>query len=707
MTAEDGGAIFTWVDYRDDPQNILSDIYAQKVNPQGNSLWGANGVVVCNAEQQQLAARFTSDGSNGAIFGWEDVRNGNDILDADIYAQRISSAGAPMWTANGVLISNADDYQHSVLLKSDLSHGAFLVWATKTGATSLTVQSLSIQHLNSAGQIQLPQNGVAFHSGIDGNIEDPVMVSTSDSRFLVFWRDLRDGNGCLYVQLMDTSANVFLEPNGHPLCGGAANGNMDTPRFVSDMMHGALVVWKDSRGTSLFNQTYAQRIDNTGTPLWTPGGVHVFPPAPGAEDEQANPYIAPDGTGGAFVLWSGTVDSQIFVFAQKLDAEGNRIWSDPLQVSYGVSEDLCYGAVADGEGGVITTWVGGSWPSFYVFGQKLDGNGNAQWGDSGLFVCPADSNQDRPTVVADGYGGAFFAWEDKRNSFDYNVVAQYVDRSGALMWSDSGLTVCNAASDQGSIKMTLDDADGEDNVFILWHDFRNANQDIYFQKVAFSGQILCEDNGFPVCIFANDQDYPVMVADRGGGVYFTWEDYRDVTQSDIFAQHVDESCGIVQLWHWTANGDSVNNELRKQLGPAIAPDGDGGAIIAWEDGRSSGKEETFNLFLQHVNDGTTPVIESSQPVPVTFQLHQNYPNPFNPATRIRYDLSNTAFVKLVIFDILGRRVRVLENRTMPAGSHEVVWNGKTASGFDASSGIYFYKLEAGNHSEVRKMVLLK
>jgi len=710
MTADDGGAIFTWVDFRNDPSNILGDIYAQKVDPAGNALWSANGVVVCNAAQQQWGARFTSDGANGAIVGWEDIRNGNDIGDADIYAQRISSSGAPMWLANGVLISDADDYQNSVLLKSDLTHGAFLVWATQAGSASLTVQSLSIQHVNSTGQIQLPQNGVEFHSGIDGDSKDPIMVKTSDSRFLVLWRDLRNGGiGCLYMQLMDTSANVFLEPNGRSLCGGAADGNMASPRFVSDLANGALLVWEDNRSTSLFTQVYAQRIDNTGTPLWTPGGVHVFVPNPGPEDQQASPYVAPDGTGGAFVLWSGTVSGRIYVFAQKLNASGARVWANPIQVSNGVLEDICFGAVPDGEGGVITTWKGGAWPSFKVYGQKLDSNGNAQWDTNGTLVCPADSNQDWSTVIADGNGGAFFAWEDKRDSVDYNIVAQHIDRSGNLVWPDSGLTICNAISDQGSISMVLDTYNNNDNVFFLWQDFRNASEDVYLQKVTSAGEILCEDNGFPVCTTEYDQPYPVMAYDQGGGVYITWEDWRQIVKSDLFGTHINGDCEYVHEFHqWSVNGDSVNNELFKQLGPAIAPDGDGGAIIAWEDGRSSGKEETFNLFLQRVNDWTTsPVISESEPVPVTFHLEQNYPNPFNPATRIRYDLSHAGFVKLVIYDVLGRRVRVLENRMMPAGSHEVVWNGKTASGSYASSGIYFYRLQAGSRSEVRKMVLLK
>jgi glycosidase len=86
----------------------------------------------------------------------------------------------------------------------------------------------------------------------------------------------------------------------------------------------------------------------------------------------------------------------------------------------------------------------------------------------------------------------------------------------------------------------------------------------------------------------------------------------------------------------------------------------------------------------------------------TYSLEQNYPNPFNPSTKIRFAIPNSGFVKLKVFDILGREIKTLINNELPAGIHEV--------NFDASylsSGIYFYRIESGSFVETKKMILLK
>jgi len=94
-------------------------------------------------------------------------------------------------------------------------------------------------------------------------------------------------------------------------------------------------------------------------------------------------------------------------------------------------------------------------------------------------------------------------------------------------------------------------------------------------------------------------------------------------------------------------------------------------------------------------------------IPDAFELSQNYPNPFNPATRICFDLARRAKVHLDIYNILGQRVAVLVDETMPAGRHTVQWGGRDKSGRRAASGIYFYRLKAGEFTETRKMLLLK
>lgn len=93
--------------------------------------------------------------------------------------------------------------------------------------------------------------------------------------------------------------------------------------------------------------------------------------------------------------------------------------------------------------------------------------------------------------------------------------------------------------------------------------------------------------------------------------------------------------------------------------------------------------------------------------PLTFALKQNYPNPFNPTTRIGFELPRAGQVTMVIFNILGQRVRELANRAYAAGKHEITWDGKDDWGTEVSSGIYFYRLRSGSTTLSRKMLLLR
>ena len=83
-------------------------------------------------------------------------------------------------------------------------------------------------------------------------------------------------------------------------------------------------------------------------------------------------------------------------------------------------------------------------------------------------------------------------------------------------------------------------------------------------------------------------------------------------------------------------------------------------------------------------------------------LYQNYPNPFNPTTKIEYSIPKTSFVTLKVYDILGREVVMLVNEEKSVGNYKAEFNGS-----NLSSGIYFYKLQAGDYTSVKKMVLLK
>ena len=113
----------------------------------------------------------------------------------------------------------------------------------------------------------------------------------------------------------------------------------------------------------------------------------------------------------------------------------------------------------------------------------------------------------------------------------------------------------------------------------------------------------------------------------------------------------------------------------------------------------------FNTDSQLIGSGYEEILLS--PVPEEFALHQNYPNPFNPITTIQYDVPYQSDIRLVIYDILGREVVQLVNKTLDAGYHTTMWNGQDHLGLPVSAGIYFFQIQSNDFVNTQKMILLK
>lgn len=122
--------------------------------------------------------------------------------------------------------------------------------------------------------------------------------------------------------------------------------------------------------------------------------------------------------------------------------------------------------------------------------------------------------------------------------------------------------------------------------------------------------------------------------------------------------------------------------------------------------RGAGTAVVSRLVLKETGSGFT-----SQPdekaIPVRYALEQNYPNPFNPSTLIRYALPEGGPVRLTVFDVTGREVAQLVNETQPAGTYEVRFDAAAVRRGGLASGVYFYRVQAGNFNDTRKMLLVK
>src|SRR5438128_2145172 len=164
------------------------------------------------------------------------------------------------------------------------------------------------------------------------------------------------------------------------------------------------------------------------------------------------------------------------------------------------------------------------------------------------------------------------------------VALILLPRHAGAQWRSNGAPLCTAANDQ---TFHVEVSDGAGGVLVAWSDLRNGvDSDVYAQHVLSSGTVdpAWPANGRGVCVIAGDQSDVTIAGDGSGGVIITWDDRRNGTDYNIYAQHVLAS-GAVDA-NWPANGRALCTAANQQFFPTIASDLSGGAIVAWHDNRT-------------------------------------------------------------------------------------------------------------------------
>jgi hypothetical protein len=105
--------------------------------------------------------------------------------------------------------------------------------------------------------------------------------------------------------------------------------------------------------------------------------------------------------------------------------------------------------------------------------------------------------------------------------------------------------------------------------------------------------------------------------------------------------------------------------------------------------------------------GTTTGVAGRNDVPASYELADNYPNPFNPSTTIEYGVPEGGAVSLAIYNVLGQKVRTLVQDYKPAGRYQITWDGLDETGRHVGTGVYLYRMTAGQTAVVKKMLLVK
>ena len=305
--------------------------------------------------------------------------------------------------------------------------------------------------------------------------------------------------------------------------------------------------------------------------------------------------ICSDGNGGAIITWEDyRSGSDYDIYAQKVNSSGDLKWiSNGIVISEASENQGSPRICSDGAEGSIITWNDyRSSTTYDIYAQCVDSDGNIKWTVNGSPVCITKGNQQIPQICSDGSGGAIITWTDfNRTSPDYDVYVQRVNSTGDVKWDINGTAICNSSDSQWFPQICTDEFGG---AIITWEDYRNGNGDIYAQKVNSTGNIQWTLNGIPICNSSGEQIKPQICSDGFGGAIITWEDNRTTSNYDIYAQRIDAN-GFIQ---WAANGTEICVINNIQEDSHLCSDESGGAVIAWTDYRI---DSNADIYSQKIN----------------------------------------------------------------------------------------------------------
>lgn len=455
---------------------LLFPFFAQVASAQWSASPDAN-TAVCREDGDQRSPLVVSDGNRGAIFAWHDRR---DPAGSDIYLQRVNAYGVSLWEEDGVGICMADSDQTMAGMVSDGVGGAIIVWYDRRGGSG----DLYAQRVNGNGVGQWTPDGVPVAAG-PGERLNAFLTSDVVQGIVVAWEQDSPGTGRdIFAQRMDATGGVLWAVGGVAACSLA--GDQTDPVLVYDGTGGAIILWTDGR-TPPETDIYAQRINGAGLLQWSPAGVAVCT----VTGNQERLACAPDGTGGALVVWEDyRAGSASQVYVQGMTASGTPSWApDGVQAAVGSGDQVVPRVASDDAGGAVVVWVDNRAPATApdLYAQRLSSIGVPQWGSAGAVFCTASGAQDQLCIIPDGASGAIVAWRDARDGAETDIYAARFDAAGLPLWDADGVEVCTARQAQALPAVTVDGAGG---AIVVWEDPRQQSArgfDIYAQNVNADG----------------------------------------------------------------------------------------------------------------------------------------------------------------------------------------------------------------------------
>jgi len=252
-----GGAFVAWQD------ETSKKIYVQHISNSGFPDFPSGPITACTTSGVESRVQIISDGSGGAILVWMDKRN---LIDNDLYAQRISASGTRMWSNSGVPVTTASNEQSTHVIVGDGQGGVCVVWQDYRNSNyDIYAQRLEPTFGNT---LWSPADGVAIET--DANSQLTPSIALSGTKIVISWNDYVN-SGDIYAQALNLSdGSKAWNANGLALVQTTDYQSQNC--ITGDGSGGALIAWTDNRGT--YN-IYAQKVNSNGSIAWKPNGIAV------------------------------------------------------------------------------------------------------------------------------------------------------------------------------------------------------------------------------------------------------------------------------------------------------------------------------------------------------------------------------------------------------------------------------------------------
>lgn len=552
ISSEPGSAIISWEDERIDSPN--REIFATRISGDDELIfeWDEeNGIPVTIANGNQSRHRSCPDGSGGAYFIWEDERD-EGFPETDVYMQGVTVDGQLFWDEDLQVVSSFY-FQGSPVVLPNSDERVFVFWSDLvTGRREIRGQMIT-----NDCELLWDEAGEIVATGISGNALNPQIHSRGDGTFATVWLDGRYGwrGNTPFIQICENreeSPDFLLENHGVPLQSAEVVGGGINLQSTLSSDDAIIVVWEDHRQGQPYS-IYAQKISWDGDILWEEVGVQCAE----LDFEQKLPYICSDGAGGAIIAWHYPTGDNYDIYMQRLDDAGNKLWGDAGCHEFDGSVESI---TSDGENGAVVVWmkeVEAGNADLWI--QRVDGDHELVWGEN-RPLCEENGNQRRSDIKR-LEGGYIVVWEDYRLENECFIFGQFVNNDGSERWSrfNGGYPICNGEFNPRYPKTACSE-DGD--IWIAWQDNRNNNEtgtDIYLQK--FSSEI--DDAGDPIILFREDGQ-------------------------QIF------------------DGIPVCNAVQDQELPEILSDGNNGLWLTWEDYRGDALSRA-DIYATHLTSEGVPV----------------------------------------------------------------------------------------------------